>query len=100
MATVGIRELKAHLSAYLAKVKAGEVVVITERGKPIGRLSPEPGSETNPDFRDPAVEAAWGMVRDGKATWSGRKFVAPRRRIPLQGTKLVSDIVIEDRGER
>ena len=36
----GIRELKSQLSAYLRRVKAGETIVITERGKPIGRVVP------------------------------------------------------------
>jgi prevent-host-death family protein len=44
--TVGIRELKAQLSKYVKQVKAGETVVITERGKPIGRIVPtEPSLE-------------------------------------------------------
>ncbi len=30
-----VSELKASLSKYLARVKAGEEVVVTERGKPI-----------------------------------------------------------------
>jgi prevent-host-death family protein len=36
--TVGIRELKQNPSAVLAAVKAGEDVIITERGKPIARI--------------------------------------------------------------
>ena len=31
--------LKAHLSQYLDAVKAGEEVIVTERGRPIARLS-------------------------------------------------------------
>lgn len=38
--TVGVRELKAQLSAYLRQVKAGQTIVITERGTPIGRITP------------------------------------------------------------
>lgn len=41
---VGIRELKARLSEYLRQVKAGETVIITEHGRPIGRIVPEPES--------------------------------------------------------
>ncbi len=37
---VGVRELKAHLSDYLKKVKAGRTVLITEHGKPVGRIVP------------------------------------------------------------
>ena len=33
--TVGIRELKTQLSAYLRKVKSGDAITITEHGKPI-----------------------------------------------------------------
>ncbi len=35
---VGIRELKNALSRYLARVRAGEEVVVTDRGKVIARL--------------------------------------------------------------
>lgn len=40
MRTVGIARLKAALSAYLSRVKAGEEIVITERGQPVARLTP------------------------------------------------------------
>lgn len=38
--TVGVSQLKAALSDYLARVQAGEEVVVTERGLPIARLVP------------------------------------------------------------
>jgi prevent-host-death family protein len=37
---VGMRELKNRLSKYLRRVKAGETIVITERGKPVGQIMP------------------------------------------------------------
>lgn len=37
--TVGVRELRENLRAYLQRVKAGEDVIITERGRPIARLT-------------------------------------------------------------
>ena len=40
METAAISKLKASLSEYLSKVKAGENVLITERGKPIARIIP------------------------------------------------------------
>lgn len=43
MKTAGITELKANLSSYLKKVKAGQEVVITERGLPVARLVPLEG---------------------------------------------------------
>src|SRR5207247_4560133 len=38
MISVGIRELKAHLSAYVRKARAGKTVVITDRGKVVAEL--------------------------------------------------------------
>lgn len=40
MKSASISKLKATLSACLAWVKAGEEVVITERGKPIAKIVP------------------------------------------------------------
>jgi prevent-host-death family protein len=38
MKRVAISELKARLSEYLDAVKAGEEIVVTDRGKPVARL--------------------------------------------------------------
>lgn len=43
---VGIRELRAKLSSYLDRVKAGEDVVVTERGRPVARISAPDGMDT------------------------------------------------------
>lgn len=40
MAMVNVHEAKAHLSAMLARVEAGETVVIARRNKPIAKLVP------------------------------------------------------------
>jgi len=40
MKSVTVAKLKATLSEYLARVKAGEEVIVTERGKPIARIVP------------------------------------------------------------
>jgi prevent-host-death family protein len=42
---VGIRELRANLSTWLARVKEGERVVVTERGLPVARLTSVEGAE-------------------------------------------------------
>lgn len=42
MKAAKVSELKAGLSKYLARVKRGEQVVITERGKPVAKLVPLP----------------------------------------------------------
>lgn len=35
---VSVRDLKDHLSEYLRRVQAGEEIVVTSHGKPVGRL--------------------------------------------------------------
>jgi antitoxin (DNA-binding transcriptional repressor) of toxin-antitoxin stability system len=38
MKAVGVRELKAHLSRYLREVQAGEVILVTDRGRVVAEL--------------------------------------------------------------
>ena len=38
---VGVRELRQNLSVYLARVKRGEVLTVTEHGRPVARLGPD-----------------------------------------------------------
>jgi prevent-host-death family protein len=40
MKSAPVAKLKASLSEYLARVKAGEEVIVTERGKPIAKIVP------------------------------------------------------------
>lgn len=42
---VGIRELRQNLSVYVERVKAGERLEVTERGRPVAMLVPLPPSE-------------------------------------------------------
>jgi len=44
MKAVAVRELKSRLSAYLREVAAGEVVLVTDRGRVVA------------EFRQPSVE--------------------------------------------
>lgn len=39
---VGVRELRQNLSVHLRKVKAGDVLEVTERGIPVAQLAPLP----------------------------------------------------------
>lgn len=86
--TVGVRELKAHFSSHLRRVKAGGTVVITERGKPVGRIVPVAPS---------LEEKLKGMVRSGLAHWDGTPLGPPPPRPRVKGPKLVSDLLLEDR---
>jgi len=43
MKVVGIRELKAKLSEYIRRVRSGEDVLVTDRGKVVAELRPPRG---------------------------------------------------------
>lgn len=45
MRQVQIAQAKAHLSALLERVEAGEEIIIARRGKAIARLIPEPRTQ-------------------------------------------------------
>lgn len=44
MSEVGIRALKQNASAVVARAAAGEMVTITDRGRPVAQLAPLPAS--------------------------------------------------------
>lgn len=87
-AHIGIRELKSRLSHYLRRVKAGETLVITERGKPIGRIVPV---ETSLEERLAA------MSRAGLIQWNGQKLRPYQPRAVNRGAHQLSDLVVENR---
>lgn len=61
MTTYSIYDAKAKLSELLRQVKAGQLVTITERGKPIARVSPySPLSSVEDRLQDLATR---GYVR-------------------------------------
>ena len=64
MKTVSVAKLKASLSEYLAKVKAGEEVLVIMRGKPIGKIVPLKRSEELLDAQLLELEKA-GIARIG-----------------------------------
>lgn len=81
---IGVRELRANLSRWLERVKEGEEIVVTERGKPIARIVPE--EREHPFDR---------LVAEGAITPAKRpKRPAPE---PVKVKGLVSEFVIRDR---
>jgi len=88
---VGVRELRAHLSAYLRRVARGESVIVGDRRRnPVARLVPILRSKD-----DEWLEA---LVERGAVTPPRAPFTLPTA-IRLKGKgKLASEIVLEDRG--
>lgn len=85
---VGIRELKAQLSAYLRHVKAGGTVTITERGSPIGRIVPLARSA------EAQLEA---LSQIGLVAWSGEKLPPLVPVAQATGGRTVASLLVEDR---
>jgi prevent-host-death family protein len=56
MKEVGIRELKNRLSEYVRLVRAGEVVMVTDRGEVVAELCP-PGMAAGGAARYPGLQA-------------------------------------------
>ena len=83
MDTVGIRELKAHLSRYLKRVRSGARLMVTDRARSIATISP---------VEAPAdVDWAHRLVAEGRAHWSGGKPVGSLRSPRVTGSRTVSD---------
>jgi prevent-host-death family protein len=89
MRTVGIRELKTHLSSYLASVKRGERIIVSERGKPIASISPADKSML--------ARRIDTLLGSGSARWSGGKPQGLRRPIRLQRGPTLAETVLADR---
>jgi prevent-host-death family protein len=88
METVGIRELKTHLSRHLKRVRAGARLLVTERGRSIATINPV---ESLAD-----VDWAHQLVAEGHAQWNGGKPVGAKRSPTVAGGTAAS-IVLEDR---
>lgn len=86
MIEVGVRELKNSLSSYLRRVRQGETVVVTDRGVPVARVIPAG-----------VPEHIAQLMAEGRVTWSGKKFVPPRRVPRLTPGPPLSDYIAEDR---
>lgn len=84
---VGVRELKNHLSRYLSQVQGGDEVIVTDRGRPVARLS----AIDSPTQRLERLIAT-GAVRPPKAR--GRRRPSER----IRPAAPVSDLVADQRG--
>lgn len=46
MRRIGIRELRQNASEYVRAAESGEVIEVTDRGRPVARLAPLPAQES------------------------------------------------------
>lgn len=80
MTTATVSKLKASLSEYLRRVKAGEEVLVSERGRPIARLVPVTGADALPDHL--AEMARQGLARVGSRRLTRAFWRLPRPKDP------------------
>ena len=84
MSEVGVRELRDHLSQYLAAARDGAEVIVTEHGRAVARLV---GLD-----RERALDR---LVAEGLVTRASQARRRPGRRVAAEGT--VSDLVAQQR---
>lgn len=84
--TVGIRDLKNGLSGYIDRVRSGEQVIVTDRGRPVAKLSPLDAAE------DRLAELVAAGIVQAPASQTRRRRSS---RIKPKGS--VSDLVADQR---
>jgi len=89
MESVGIRQLKAHLSEYVRRAEAGETVMVTDRGREVARLAPP---RKNEGLRELMAK---GIVRGS----GGKMDLSDIEPVDLPGEPL-TEAVLEQRGQR
>jgi len=87
--TVGVRELRQNLSVYLARVKRGQALTVTEHGRAVAELRPLT-PETDPLAR---------LVADGRVSKARRRPSALPRPLKLDIDRPVSALLDELRGD-
>ena len=91
---IGVRELRQYASTYLARVKAGETLTVTERGRPIARIVPLDAAAR--DWRQDWIER--GLMRPATVDRSAWLEFEPIRREP--GEPSLSEILEDLRRDR
>ncbi len=90
MAEVGVAQLRRELKDWLDRAQSGDEVVITERGRPVARLS---GIDVAPLLD--------GLAEQGQisgAPRAARPTARGRRRVKAKGA--VADLVVAERDAR
>lgn len=94
MRTVTVSKLKASLSEYLRQVKIGEEVLVTERGRPIAKLTPAVSADPLPAHL--AEMEKQGLIKRGSGKLPKNFWDLPR---PKDPKGLVVKAVLQERAE-
>ncbi len=88
--TVGVRELRQNLSVYLARVKRGETLTVTEHGAVVAELRPAPS----------AGGLLQRLVQSGAAVAPSRRASARPKPLSLRLPKPLSAFLDDEREDR
>lgn len=90
---VGVRRLKDHLSEYLAQAREGQIIIVTDHGVPVAKLTPID------DDGAASLHALAGLLNNG---WQGEKpkGVTASAKPRLTDSTSLSRAVEEDRDSR
>ena len=83
---VGVRELKQRLSELLDRAEQGEIIRVTDRGRPKAVLGPLPGRH----------KLEQGIAEGWIAAGSRKRLGAAKR---VRAEKRIADVLREDCGE-
>ncbi|MFI7064999.1 type II toxin-antitoxin system Phd/YefM family antitoxin [Kribbella sp. NPDC050124] len=87
METIGLRELNQNPSKAVARVRAGETIVVTDRGRPVLRLVPE-------DERPGTLQR---LIDSGEVTPPAELGMPDLMLELAPDVESLSDVLIEDR---
>ena len=96
MKAVAVRELKDRLSAYLREVAAGEVVLVTDRGRVVAELR----RPTVEGLQSPAEQALGRLVAAGVLTVGLPHDPAAYRRPGVRISRPTQVLLDAERAER
>lgn len=86
MEKASISELKASLSEYISHVRAGEEVVITDRGRAVARIIPLRKGDSSSDARIEQLKAS-GLARTGEKRLPEGFWDEPMPCVPVEAVK-------------
>ncbi len=97
MRVVGIRELKNRLSEYIRWVRAGETILVTDRGEVVAELRQPGRSPPDVDIEPGLLELAnQGLVRLGGTNAPDLYPIM----LPVLRTVSAAELLDAERGER
>jgi prevent-host-death family protein len=96
MKSASITQAKNNFSALIARVRAGQSVLITDRNRPVARIEPVRGGDETDDQRLARLERA-GVIARGRGTLPKSFFQRPLPRSKAGSSAL--DALLEERSE-